>query len=293
MRFYDMSLEQWRSLKAEDVLKNIDSWADNAFREQGYSLPANAHPEENQDSWYCLPRVQIAAVFDGMGGYAGGAQASKAALAGLCAMIPELDSYPERKKWAQDTFENIASSVRASKRFATSFKKQAQDTTGVMLCIADGKALVLKEGDTRAYRLRDGVLQKLTDDFVYLKEDPVMSENVRLLDEATSLEDFEGKEEALYRFRRRYKVDSAMSMLNFPTVFEFDAIEGDLFLLTSDGVHDNLTTGEIQKVAARVWQQTFDPYQVSFHLVQAARERASSEHLRAKDDDITACCLVA
>lgn len=60
---------------------------------------------------------------------------------------------------------------------------------------------------------------------------------------------------------------------------------GDKLILTSDGIHDNLTTDEMEN-CLRGNEQT----EIS-RIVSSAEARSNSAHIRAKPDDMTAAIL--
>ncbi len=62
-------------------------------------------------------------------------------------------------------------------------------------------------------------------------------------------------------------------------------LPGDGVLLCRDGVHDNLTDGEIEQC---LWEY---PEASAHRLVTAAHARSLEHHLRAKRDDISAVVL--
>jgi serine/threonine protein phosphatase PrpC len=89
-------------------------------------------------------------------------------------------------------------------------------------------------------------------------------------------------------FKKRNIVSADLAGLeSAPMTVRADARRGDLILVMSDGVHDNLTHQEIEMVCAA----STDPDTLGKRLAAAAWTRARSNHLRAKDDDITAAVL--
>jgi len=58
----------------------------------------------------------------------------------------------------------------------------------------------------------------------------------------------------------------------------------DKFILTTDGVHDNLTFNEMEEVVTKKGD-------VAKLLVEKARKRSQGKHFRSKPDDISAVVI--
>lgn len=63
----------------------------------------------------------------------------------------------------------------------------------------------------------------------------------------------------------------------------YEVTPGDVLLLTSDGIHDNLTTAEIEAVLI-----TSNPQYTTASLANRAQMRTFDKSARSKDDDMTA-----
>lgn len=144
-------------------------------------------------------------------------------------------------------------------------------------------------GDTRAYLFRDGRLTFVTLDQSDIPEgiDPKKLQGT--LAEVTELGQLNYEERRA--FYNRNIIMGALGDESHPpeiAIHEIKAQPGDRLLLTSDGVHDNLTTFEIEGILAQ-FGQTDEAAEV---LVLAAQRRSDDgSHFRAKLDDITAAIL--
>ena len=112
----------------------------------------------NEDSY--LVKERLFAVADGMGGHKGGDVASSLALQTIesapeAADQGDLDRLVEQIKTANN---------RVLERGEADKDLRGMGTTVTALLADDGKAHVVHVGDSRAYRLRDGALQQLTED---------------------------------------------------------------------------------------------------------------------------------
>jgi serine/threonine protein phosphatase PrpC len=142
-------------------------------------ISGNTHPgmrrTENEDTYTCRqlwsPDKALLVVVDGVGGYAGGKRAAAIAR-------ESIDQYMQTPKG--DTLTMLREAVIfANNRIA---EERAQNPKYSEMCcvltaaVADataGAVYFVHVGDTRMYRYRKGVLQKLTKDhsFVGLRED--------------------------------------------------------------------------------------------------------------------------
>lgn len=71
-----------------------------------------------------------------------------------------------------------------------------------------------------------------------------------------------------------------------PRIYDVEMVEGDALVLTSDGIHDNLTRTEMERTINDAREQGVDPAKA---LIRNAKSRSRDfQHDRAKDDDMTA-----
>ncbi len=87
-------------------------------------------------------------------------------------------------------------------------------------------------------------------------------------------------------FDERHMVSNSLGGSQYnPVVFTRPLESSDVILITSDGIHDNLTATEIIEIL----KANQDPSAVSSALIQSAQARSRDEHhVRAKPDDMTA-----
>ncbi len=119
---------------------------------------------QNQDSAYASP--QLIAVADGMGGHAGGDVASSLAIEALvsCASDrPTANSASDLVEIARLASASIHEAVENDAQLS------GMGTTLTMVLCAGSTIALAHIGDSRAYRLRDGVLTLVTHDDTYVQ----------------------------------------------------------------------------------------------------------------------------
>lgn len=151
-------------------------------------------------------------------------------------------------------------------------------------------------GDSRIYVLKKNKeLKRLTKDQGALEEAVqngyITQEEANFIDQATSKEEIIkklGPERGstlafLYKDLRR-SVKSAIGLAGTEFQTGIEHLEpGDLAIVTSDGIHDNLTDKEIQAEIVKGGT----PKEISARLVEAAKKRVAGKVLRSKEDDKT------
>ena len=171
------------------------------------------------------------AVFDGLGGERFGEQASYIAALGLKKF--------EDQGHMSDTEAYVSVADKAISNEAERHGVRTIGTTYVMLHIEGDKAYISNIGDSRAYLLRDGTLKQVSKDHSVVQsmiDNGFMSESERLTSShAGELTQYLGM---------TAEDDIAPS----PEKFTLTVMEGDIFLLCSDGLTGGLTDEEIERI---------------------------------------------
>lgn len=267
----------------------------------------DAKSEKNEDTLAAVPERGAFAVFDGMGGHEGGARAASLAtetfLAGTELVKPHYKNFEDA---AADVFliaEEINKTIEREKRgplndmgatgaigFFTRIGKEQDDTF-----------FILHGGDVRIYAYDEEQLTALTTDNAYLKMPEREKKEKRRIQEVLSHVENEGdflrfaegdarEARALKKlFGIRRLVQNPFGHMKYdPELTAFKAPLGSRKLICSDGVHDNLTDPEIE----RILSENPDDELAAQRLIEAAKERSrDAGHMRAKDDDITALVI--
>jgi protein phosphatase len=212
----------------------------------------------NEDSY--LVHEPLFAVADGMGGPAAGEVASEIAVSTLRAAFQ-----------TDHSRDSLADAVRLANRAV--FERARDDPalrgmgttlTAVALVEESGDDVlaVVNVGDSRAYRMRDGELEQLTEDHSLVEE---MVRTGRLsADEATT-------------HPQRHIITRALGIEPDVEVdcFAITPFAGDRYLLASDGLTNEMEDREI----ASVLRRTTDPQRAAEELVSHARQSGGRDNI--------------
>lgn len=226
-------------------------------REENQDSLLLREPEDAELRW---TRGMLLAVADGMGGLQGGKTASELT-------IQALDDryYSEEGEVADALREAVEEANRRIFQYARNEGGgQAMGSTVTALALLKNYALIAQVGDSRAYRHRGGELRQLTRDHSLYRE---LQETGQL---PADSEAYQAHRNVLTRglgLRERVEVD----------IFELDDLEpGDLFLLSSDGMHE--VVGE-EAIAAAISKHGEDIEALCRDLVQQARARGGPDNI--------------
>ena len=207
--------------------------------------------KNNEDAWMILGDEYLYVVADGMGGHLGGEVASSLAVGALEEFFQNTDT-TEVVTWpfmdlglgdlhASRLLSAVAlAHMRIRQVVHERPRLEGMGTTVVAAHIADGHLYLAHVGDSRCYRLRDGHLDRLTNDHTLanrVREDPKF--------ESVSDRDLNSISHILLR---------AIGVSNFESAeIELSVIDlalGDTLLLCSDGVTDELGDDKISEILA-------------------------------------------
>ena len=194
---------------------------------------AGCQRADNEDSVPCLNELGLWAVADGLGGHCFGAQASQHITAGLSNMVFDANhTLNQRLDRVADALALLSAELEA---------KGAQlDPPGVVgstvaaLLVHQQTAGVLWSGDSRVYRFRQGVLQRLTHDHTVagrlVKEQGLTQTQAARDPEANNLTQALG----VPSFKAEHRA--------------FSLAAGDCFVVCSDGLTRCVTEAAITQV---------------------------------------------
>ena len=242
-----------------------------------------SHPKRPCEDAYWLDLEHGAAlVVDGMGGHHAGGEAAHRAAAYFKDFLASIPEQGQRQGCAQEALLAMRSDLIGQQTVRSDWY-EADATAAVALM--DGTSVDIAWcGDSRVYRWDGKQLELLTlDHSAALSSMPAASQRyaAQLMDDCD--DPAELPDDMLELYLRRNHVSSGIGAGPIDCL-SVDTNPGDIFLLSSDGLHDNLTSLEIKKVLAQDGDQ-------ALNLAQAAFLRSSEMHPRAKLDDITVLIL--
>jgi PPM family protein phosphatase len=231
--------------------------------------------ENNEDRFGSAPEIGLFVVSDGMGGMASGEVASRLAVETILSHCRDAEANPalplvgERIAGISDASNRLASAVRLANRviFTAGQKdpeQQGMGATVVAVRVANDRLSVAHAGDSRAYRLREGKLEQLTQDHSFVAESVrrgIMNE----WEAGTS-----GMQNVLVR---ALGIEPELEV----EVSEELMMEGDTLLLCSDGLTRELSDAQIAAVLGNIKR----PQKAAGDLVDLAIRAGGGDNVTA------------
>jgi protein phosphatase len=191
------------------------------------------------------PGTLLCAIADGMGGAAGGAEASRIAVRALGTAVLDGESSAPLANRFQRGFDTASQRVFAESENVPALRDMG--TTMTALCFEHGHVQLGHVGDTRAYRCRDGQCEPLTED--HAAREP---HNLLL--------------RCIGGGRDHTEVDRAT----------FPVLAGERYLLLSDGVWSTVADDRIGRLTARGDAQAVAEALVSAALAAGGPDNATA-----------------
>jgi serine/threonine protein phosphatase PrpC len=231
--------------------------------------------QHNEDSFLVADDAKLFLVADGMGGHAAGEIASRIAVDSISEFI--LHTKEDDGTWPHAYDEHFKRSTNrlmaavrmANTRVLEAMRKDARLRgmgTTVVALLADGDTMsVAHVGDSRAYMVRDGRLQRITNDHSWVFEQV----------QAGMLTEAEAEKHPLRNVITR-ALGGALQVS--PDASEIELKAGDVFLLCSDGLTGMVPEEEILRV---VTQSDGDLQKACQRLIEEANERGGLDNVTA------------
>ena len=202
----------------------------------------------NEDAMFADGHNGLFVVADGVGGRAAGEVASSLTVSEIenstATLVKLLDAYEKNGDWSSRNtvlaaLEGVCQS--ASKTVyeeAERLGRRGMTTTVVVMAVRKGTAFLAHVGDSRAYLIRDGLIQQLTEDHSMVNE----------LVRSGQMTYAEAK-----RSQYRNVITRAVGL--YPTVqtdvMSIDILPGDRVVLCSDGLSDPVPAAKIESIGCR------------------------------------------
>lgn len=247
--------------------------SDSAGIEYGTRSDTGRVRENNEDSSCIAPELNLFVLSDGMGGQASGEIASRLTTETIVAHCRDAEQNPAlpliggRLEGISDATNRLVSAVRLANRVVHKAAKRDAAQAGmgatVVAVVVNGERVSLAHvGDSRAYRLRNGELERLTQDHSFIAEQVrhgLMTEQ----DAANS-----NLQNVLLRAlgaEAEVEVEAGEEVL----------MEGDTILLCSDGLTHELSDAQI----AGALGDADDPQEAADRLVDLANEAGGEDNI--------------
>ena len=206
----------------------------------------------NEDACVASIGSRVFLVADGMGGHAAGEIASQIAASTVEEIIAGSTSEPDMESLLQQSARAANARVYETQKLRPDYRGMGSTLT--VLVIRDDHFYVAQVGDSRAYLLRDGVLDQITRDHSLVW--PLYESGVISKDDIS----------------RHPQKNLITRSIGTHAEVEADlhngaALAGDVFLLCSDGLTDVLSEREIQQILSLLGR---NPQDLCDALVQAA-----------------------
>jgi protein phosphatase len=215
----------------------------------------------NQDSYYIDPGQRFLIVADGMGGHAGGQEASQIATKTIQTHLEEnWDSPLSAEELLQEAI--TAANEKIIEDQMNNPERQDMGTTLVMAIFRDGGSWYTHIGDSRLYRFRGQKLEQVTEDHTWVAR-------------AIKMGDLSEEEAKTHPWR--HVLFQCLGRRDLPsvTVFPLDVQSGDSLILCSDGLTEEVSDEEISDYL----QNDRDCQQIVTNLVEAAKKAGGSDNI--------------
>ena len=219
----------------------------------------------NEDHFEIVGDGRLCVVADGMGGHGHGDLASRLAVEAILAHLDrasDADGPSERSRLLEGAINRAHQELLS--RVAADEELLGMGTTMVVILVGDGAAAIAHVGDSRAYRLRQGVLELLTEDHSWVNEQ--VRAGFLSVDQARS-------HPLKNVVTRALGGESGIQV----DVEEVDVRPEDLYLLCSDGLTTMLRDEEIGERLRQVGEKSVE--EVCSRLVGDANARGGLDNV--------------
>lgn len=251
--------------------RGITQYVDTSLERDIMRIGVNSHKgkvrEINEDYYNIVTdsagNVIAFVIADGMGGHNAGEVASRMAVDSVTSKIKALSAEHDEDDLIADFLVNI---IQIANRDIYEEAQNSADnfgmgTTLIVAMPESGRMHIGHVGDSRAYRIHDGKLHKITTDHSYIEE---------LLKNGTI-----NSEEAKSHPKKNL-ITRALGSAELEVDYYFsDMLDGDIFILCTDGLTNMVDENTIEKICSG----TDDPQQACDELVELANSNGGEDNI--------------
>lgn len=207
----------------------------------GFKSNKGVRRANNEDAYFVVPSENVYIVADGVGGNKSGEIASRTAVSCIAEYVREnpikkIKKETELKKYFMDCMD------MANKRiYSLAFKhpqNRGMATTALVAYVAGNSAYIVNVGDSRAYICRDRKLSCITVDHTYVNT--LLQQNIITQEEAET-------HDRKHMITRAVGGDAVIE----PDFFRIDIQSGDILLLCTDGLYNEVHEDIIAETLSR------------------------------------------
>lgn len=215
----------------------------------------------NQDDYYIDPKGQFFIVADGMGGHAGGQEASQLATQAIQKYLDEnWDSSEPSQVLLEKALEKANEAILQDQ--AEHPERSDMGTTAVIVMFRQGQSWSAHIGDSRLYRLRGDALKQITEDHTWVAR-------------AMKAGDMTPEQARAHPWRHVLSQCLGRKDLRQMDIQTFDVQAGDRLLLCSDGLTEELSDSLI---AACLLSHPEDQ-KAAAELIKGAKEKGGRDNI--------------
>lgn len=241
--------------------------------EFGASTDVGHVRENNEDSFRVAPEINLFVVSDGMGGQSSGEIASRLASEAVIAHCreaaenPALPAVGRTKEGASEFGNRLASAFRLANHAVHQAARRnaalhGMGATLVAVIVTEERLSIAHVGDSRAYRLRDGRLELLTEDHSFIAEQVRQGHMTEEEAQSSNLQNV---------LLRAVGVEEEVEVDLNEELF----VDDDVLLLCSDGLTKELSDAQIAGVLATIE----DADEASRRLIQLANDAGGNDNI--------------
>lgn len=215
----------------------------------------------NQDAYHRDPHEKFFIVADGMGGHAGGQEASQIATKTITKYLQEnWDTDKSSQELLKEAFKKANEAILQDQYNHSD--RSDSGTTAVVVVLRQEESMVAHVGDSRLYRLRKEQLEQITEDHTWVAR-------------SVKLGQITQEDARIHPWRHVLSQCLGRKDLQKPDIQTLEIQSGDRLLLCSDGLTEELTPD----IICDLLKSVDDCETVASKLVNTAKEKGGHDNI--------------